>query len=129
MPFHVAKKAVPFVDASGEVVSPAGDAKNAIKFEQFIFDLLPAAKKSIVMEVDAARVFGPVKNANGAAKDSPELVQRQMVALHRRWLEAAGAEVADGVDVEIRPGFALDAEQVAARLPLPCVVGEARLFE
>jgi hypothetical protein len=52
-----------------------------------------------------------------------------MVALHRKWLAAAGAEIAANVDVEIRPTFALDAEQVAARIELPCVVKEATLFE
>jgi len=39
-----------------------------------------------------------------------------MLAQHRRWLEAAGATVADGVSVEISPLFALDAEGVAARI-------------
>ncbi len=128
-PYHVARKAVPSLDAAGEFVSPAADDKNAIKFERFIFDLLPAARRSIVMEVDAAEAFGPVKNATGAAKDTPESVERQMVALHRRWLEAAGAKVDDAVAVEIRPGFALDAAEVAARLALPCRVRTATLFE
>lgn len=129
MPFHVARKAVAHIDERGEVVAPAGDAKNAIKFEQFIFDLLPAAKRSIVMEVSGPDSFGPVKNASGAKKDSPESARSQMVALHRKWLTAAGAEIAANVDVEIRPTFALDAEQVAARIELPCVVKEATLFE
>lgn len=128
-PHHVARKAVACLDAAGNRVVPSGEAKNAIKFERFIFDLLPAARRSIVMEVDAAEAFAPVKNADGAAKDTPASVKRQMVALHRRWLQAAGAEVAANADVEIRPGFALDAEEVAARLALPCRVETSRLFE
>jgi UDP-N-acetylglucosamine/UDP-N-acetylgalactosamine diphosphorylase len=128
-PYHIARKAVPCLDADENRVRPGGNEKNAIKFERFIFDLLPAARRSIVMEVDAAQAFAPVKNADGAAKDSPQSVKRQMVALYRRWLTAAGAEVADGVDVEIRPGFALDAKEVAARLQLPCHLKTATLFE
>jgi UDP-N-acetylglucosamine/UDP-N-acetylgalactosamine diphosphorylase len=91
--------------------------------------LLPAARKSIVMEVDPAEAFAPVKNADGAAKDTPTLVKRAMVALHRRWLEAAGAKIAEGVDVEIRPSCALDAEEVARRIALPCAVQTPTLFE
>ncbi|MEX2187184.1 MAG: UDPGP type 1 family protein [Pirellulales bacterium] len=128
-PYHVARKAVACLDAAGNLISPRGDEKNAIKFERFIFDLLPAARRSIVMEVDAALAFAPVKNATGAAKDTPESVKRQMVAVHRRWLESAGAEIDGEADVEVRPGFALDAADVAARLTLPCRVKTATLFE
>jgi UDP-N-acetylglucosamine/UDP-N-acetylgalactosamine diphosphorylase len=129
LPFHVAHKSVPHIGPDGSLVSPAPDARNAVKFERFIFDLLPAALEAIVVEVDAAEAFAPVKNASGAAKDSPESVQRQMVSLHRRWLQAAGADVPPGVNVEIRPLFALDAEETAARLALPCRVERAMLFE
>lgn len=129
LPYHVARKAAAYIDAEGNRVEPQGDEKNAIKFERFIFDLLPAARKSIVMEVDVAEAFAPVKNADGPAKDSPTTVKRQMVALHRRWLEAAGASVAADADVEIRPTFALDAEEAARRVSLPLEVQTATLFE
>jgi hypothetical protein len=36
-----------------------------------------------------------------------------MLDQHRRWLEAAGAELAEGVQVEISPLFALDEQGVA----------------
>jgi UDP-N-acetylglucosamine/UDP-N-acetylgalactosamine diphosphorylase len=129
MPYHVAHKAASYVDAKGTIVSPRANEKNAIKFERFIFDLLPEARRSIVMEVDAAEAFAPVKNADGAAKDTPELVKRQMVALHRAWLESGGAALADGVDVEVRPGYGLDAADVAARLVRPRSVESPTLFE
>ncbi|HEX3726539.1 MAG TPA: UTP--glucose-1-phosphate uridylyltransferase, partial [Pirellulales bacterium] len=60
LPFHVARKAVSHVEPSGEVIEPA--TPNAIKFERFIFDLLPAARQAIVVEVDEERAFAPVKN-------------------------------------------------------------------
>jgi UDP-N-acetylglucosamine/UDP-N-acetylgalactosamine diphosphorylase len=128
LPFHVARKTASFVDETGQTVEPGGDEKNAIKFERFIFDLLPAAKKSIVMEVDPAEAFGPVKNADDAAKDTPTTVRRQMVALHRQWLEAAGAKVQANVDVEIRPTFALDAAELAKKLTPPCEVSAPQFF-
>ena len=114
LPFHRAHKKVPYVDDSGRFIEPV--EVNAIKFERFIFDLLPWAEQAIVMEIDPAEAFRPVKNAPGEASDTPETVQEAMMALHRRWLRAAGAHVADDVPVEISPRFALDAEQTAARI-------------
>jgi len=57
-----------------------------------------------------------LKNASGAAADTQETVRAAMVAQHTRWLRQAGAEVADGVDVEICPLFALDAQQAAEKI-------------
>ncbi len=70
---------------------------NAFKFERFIFDLLPAASRAIVVEADTAQSFAPVKNAPGDKRDSPDTAKAMMVALHRKWLEAAGAKVAPNV--------------------------------
>ncbi|MBN2021369.1 MAG: UDPGP type 1 family protein [Pirellulales bacterium] len=114
LPFHIAKKKVPYVDASGKRIEP--DAPNAIKFERFIFDLLPSAENAIVVEVDPARAFAPLKNAPGAATDTPDWVRAQLVAEHARWLRAAGVEVREGVPVEISPLLALDPEELAGRL-------------
>jgi UDP-N-acetylglucosamine/UDP-N-acetylgalactosamine diphosphorylase len=112
-PFHIANKKVAYIDSSGKRVEPA--KPNAIKFERFIFDLMPAARNAIVVEVDPAKAFAPLKNASGAAADTPESVKAQIVALHREWLRAAGAEVG-GAAVEISPWFALDAEELCGKL-------------
>lgn len=101
LPFHYARKAVPYVDAQGESVEP--DEPNAIKFEQFIFDLLPAAGNAVVYEVKTCEAFAPVKNEPGESSDTPELAQRLMVNLDRRRLESLGVQVAEGVDVEVSP--------------------------
>jgi UDP-N-acetylglucosamine/UDP-N-acetylgalactosamine diphosphorylase len=108
---------VPYINDAGELVEP--HKPNALKFERFIFDLLPHAQNPVVAEYAEDDVFAPVKNAPGANRDTPEYVQRFMVAQHRRWLEAAGTRVADGVAVEISPLWALDAEGVAARTDRP----------
>lgn len=110
LPFHLARKKVPYLDDQGQLVDPL--EPNATKFEQFIFDLLPTARNPIVVEVDEASHFAPVKNAPGAERDTPINVQAQMIALHRRWLEQAGVRIAPGTAVEISPLFALDAEEV-----------------
>ncbi|MCA9234546.1 MAG: UTP--glucose-1-phosphate uridylyltransferase [Planctomycetales bacterium] len=114
LPFHVAKKKVPFINAQGERIEPT--ETNALKFERFIFDLLPQAARPIVVEYAEEEVFAPLKNAPGAPKDTPEYVQRFMLQQHHRWLAAAGAEISPGVAVEISPLWALDAVGVAERV-------------
>ena len=114
LPYHRACKKAAYIDERGQLITPA--EPNAIKFEQFIFDLLPAAENAIVVETDAAKTFAPVKNGPGAAKDSPETVKAQITALHTQWLREAGTIVTEGTAVEISPLFALDAEQVAEKI-------------
>jgi UDP-N-acetylglucosamine/UDP-N-acetylgalactosamine diphosphorylase len=120
--FHTARKKVPFVDSDGKLVQPK--EPNALKFERFIFDLLPHATNPLVVEFEEREVFAPLKNAPGAERDTPEYVQRHMMEQHRRWLEAAGTRVAPGVNVEISPLWALDAEGVASRTGRPSVVDQ-----
>lgn len=121
LPFHRANKKVPFVDSKGNTVEP--DSPNAIKFERFIFDLLPSAENAFVVEGTPAEVFAPVKNADGAATDTPNAAKQQIVDLHKGWLEAAGVKVADGVQVEINSQLALDEGEVAR------MVEEGRLLK
>jgi UDP-N-acetylglucosamine/UDP-N-acetylgalactosamine diphosphorylase len=76
------------------------------KHERFVFDLLPAAERSVVMEIDRDAEFAPVKNATG-----PDSVETAVALAHRqyvRWLEAAGVRVELPPDalVEISPLFA-----------------------
>ena len=112
-PFHIARKAVTSCDETGRIVTP--EQPNAFKFEQFIFDLLPLAERSLIVEADRAAEFNPVKNKDG--NDSPETCRAAMQALHRRWLRGAGAIIGDDVPCEISPSFALDAEEVSRRVP------------
>lgn len=126
LPFHIARKAVGYLDAAGKKVEPP--APNAIKFERFIFDLLPSARGAIVVEVDEQRTFAPVKNGSGEARDTPETVRAQMTTVYADWLRAAGCEVAEGVPVEISPLFAQNAQELAARVSPGLVVTQARYF-
>jgi UDP-N-acetylglucosamine/UDP-N-acetylgalactosamine diphosphorylase len=127
LPFHVARKAVAHIDEAGRLVEPK--QPNAIKFERFIFDLLPAARRSIVFEVDRAAAFAPLKNADGQPADTPSTVRQQMIAQHTNWLRSAGAVVDEGVAVEISPLFALDQADVAKKIPSGLRVSQPRFFE
>ena len=115
MPFHLARKKVPFLNQQGDAVEPT--TPNAIKFERFIFDLLPAAEHSVVVEVEPQSYFAPLKNAPGSATDSPETVKAQLMHVHRDWLRQAGAELDPAVAVEVSPLFASDARELGARIP------------
>ncbi len=126
LPFHLARKKVPYVTDSGEKVSPR--EPNAIKFERFIFDLLPSAENAIVVQVDPTEHFAPLKNATGSEKDSPEMVKAQLGEFFRRWLQRAGIEVADDVPVEVSPLFARDREQFARKVEPGRVVEKPTYF-
>jgi UDP-N-acetylglucosamine/UDP-N-acetylgalactosamine diphosphorylase len=126
LPFHIARKAVPHLDDAGHRVEPR--QPNAIKFERFVFDLLPAAERSIVFEVDRAAAFAPLKNAEGQPADTPSSVRRQMIDLHAAWLRSAGAMVEEGVPVEISPLFANSATELAGKIGPGLLITEPRFF-
>lgn len=119
LPLHVAHKKVPFCDTTGKTVKP--DAPNAFKFEKFIFDALPRARRSMVLEFKREDEFSPVKNATGS--DSPETVRRDMVRKFGRWLEQCGVKVPRKRDcepsvlIEIDPCFAVDVVELQHRIP------------
>lgn len=119
LPFHRAEKKIPCIGFDGNPVVP--DRPNGVKFESFIFDALPLARRSVTLEVQRKEEFSPVKNARGV--DSPETAQRDLMELHASWLESAGVSVPRHPDgslvfrVEISPLFALDREELAARVP------------
>jgi UDP-N-acetylglucosamine/UDP-N-acetylgalactosamine diphosphorylase len=108
LPYHAARKKVSFIDETGNLVVPT--EPNAIKFERFIFDVLPRAERALVVEADRAREFNPVKNESGP--DSPESARQALCEIHRQWLRQAGAIVDDDAPVEISPLVALEAADV-----------------
>jgi len=118
LPFHVARKKVPYLDGTGKHVEP--DRENALKFEMFIFDVLPMAQRWTVVETTRNEEFVPLKNATGP--DSPEVVRQAISTQAAQWLEKAGLKVpraANGdaaVPIEISPLFALDAEELAGKV-------------
>jgi UDP-N-acetylglucosamine/UDP-N-acetylgalactosamine diphosphorylase len=89
LPLHMAHKKVPTCDGDGKTVTPG--KPNAYKFEKFVFDVLPHAKRVLNLEFAREEEFSPVKNASGA--DSPDTARRDMILKACRRLEQAGAAV------------------------------------
>jgi UDP-N-acetylglucosamine/UDP-N-acetylgalactosamine diphosphorylase len=122
LPWHRADKKVACLDPdSGEKIEP--DEPNAVKFERFVFDAMPLAEQTLVLETLREEEFSPIKNAEG--EDSPATSLHDQVRRAARWLEQASVVVprdADGqvaAAVEISPLMALSAEQLAAALREP----------
>jgi UDP-N-acetylglucosamine/UDP-N-acetylgalactosamine diphosphorylase len=105
------KKRINYVGEDGNLVEP--EVENAIKFERFIFDLLPAAKNALVVEAAKEDAFAPVKNAEGA--NSPETARQGMIRRDGELLRNSGA-IVDDVAVEVNPLWALDSEEAARRI-------------
>jgi len=120
LPLHLAFKSVPYLDASGTRIVPA--SPNAIKFERFIFDLMPLAERVCVVEIEAAEGFAPLKNPPGSASDSVEHVQAALVAHARRLLAKAGVTLADGVDVELAADRIIDDTDIAGLVTADTVI-------
>ncbi len=110
LPLHRARKEVTALDAD---LVP--QRRVAVKFETFLFDALPCAGpgKTLVQEALREEEFAPLKNRAGA--DSADAVRGALDARARRWLRAAGCDVAACGQVEIEPGLALDAQDLATQ--------------
>jgi UDP-N-acetylglucosamine/UDP-N-acetylgalactosamine diphosphorylase len=111
LPLHKAVKKIQHVDEKGNTVESDG-----VKLESFVFDALPLASNSVILQTIRSEEFAPTKNATGV--DSAETARQMMVDRAAEWLEAAGVAVPrkpDGsVDclLEISPGFALEKEDI-----------------
>lgn len=114
LPIHRAVKKIPHIDENGRRIEP--DKPNGIKLETFVFDAIPMAERSIILQTRRQEEFAPVKNASGT--DSPEVTRRMMIERAADWLEKAGISVPrkpDGTPdciLEIAPAFALTAEDL-----------------
>ena len=97
MPLHLAFKKIPVFDGK-KVVKPT--EPNGYKFEKFIFDILPNAKRAAFLAFDQKDEFSPVKNAEGS--DSPATCRADMQAKWARWLAAADVSVPAGFPLHIR---------------------------
>ena len=118
LPYHRAVKKVPHFDpVTGLHLDPADP--NAIKLEQFVFDAIALADRSIVVETDRVEEFAPVKNATGA--DSIETSKQLQTLRAARWLAANGVNVPSNDDgtinatIELSPLTALCPEDLSGR--------------
>jgi len=117
LPFHVARKAVRHWQ---EGASREADFPNSVRFERFIFDLLPQAPKTVIVEADRQQEFAPVKNLEGS--DSPDQTRKALQRQWADWLEGMGVELERSDDgsplrtIEISPLIATDAKETAQAL-------------
>ena len=68
------------------------------------------------MESEKRLSFAPVKNAPGAAYDTPELAQQAMSDHAKAMLEAVGVDCSQAGVIEIHPSFAMDVDELRQRL-------------
>ena len=61
-------------------------------------------------------VFCALKNAPPATSETEEHVKAAISLLHSRWLEAVGATVEPGTQIEINPLFAVDQKELESRV-------------
>ena len=83
------------------------------------------AENSLVVEVDPKYAFSPVKNAIGAASETPETARAAMMNVAREWLQHCGVSIAPDTAIEINPMFAVNAEELAKRIEPGTVIEEA----
>ena len=117
LPLHRADKKIKHIDLQGNYIDP--EEPNGVKLESFIFDALPKAERSIILEIDREEQFAPTKNATGP--DSIETTRAMMVERSAKWLEFAAVAVPRREDgspdclLEIGPSFAVDKKDVRAK--------------
>lgn len=130
LPWHVARKKIPFFDGN-DIVTP--ESPNGIKFETFVFDALPMTQSSITMEVARDEEFAPVKNKEGT--DSAESCRQLLSNRFGRWLESASISVPRNetgdvtAAIEISPLYALDAEELKSKVDPDLAVQDSLVLE
>ncbi|MHC4571383.1 MAG: UTP--glucose-1-phosphate uridylyltransferase [Planctomycetota bacterium] len=118
LPLHRAVKKIPRIDGEGKLIEPT--EPNGIKLESFVFDALPLASKSIILETLRSEEFSPVKNTTGI--DSAESAREMIVGRGASWLESAGVTIPRRLDgsvdclIEIAPSFALERDDIKAKI-------------
>lgn len=130
LPYHVAKKAIPYVSTATGVDKPQTvkpSEPNGIKLEKFVFDAFQFSTKFVVWECQREEEFSPLKNSdNPKKKDTPQTARESLYKLHSAYVERAGGRIkgsADGPSVcEISPLLSYAGEN------LESVVGD-KVFE
>ena len=95
LPYHVAQRPIASIDEEGRPRQIDGR-----KFETFVFDALPAARRTLNLEVERSREFAPIKNRHGV--DSLDSAREMLVEEYRRWLQKVGIEARGKVEISTR---------------------------
>jgi UDP-N-acetylglucosamine/UDP-N-acetylgalactosamine diphosphorylase len=120
LPLHVARKTIRALPPPSEAAADGGESGarevECIKLEQFIFDAFGFARKMVALQVAREDEFAPVKNAPGAASDSPATARALLSNWAKRKVVAAGGVLAGGAGeqedalLEVSPLLSYDGE-------------------
>ncbi|MHC4823481.1 MAG: UTP--glucose-1-phosphate uridylyltransferase [Planctomycetota bacterium] len=104
LPLHLAKKQIRGLAPDGVGTTML----EGVKFETFVFDALPMARRSMVQYADRFQEFAPVKNRSGV--DSIATSKTALSARAREWIASVdGFEIDTDLEttMEIAPGLCL----------------------
>ncbi|CAI5759889.1 unnamed protein product [Candida verbasci] len=103
LPFHIAKKKIPYFDIKSGTRVEKPSSPNGIKLEQFIFDVFPSIdlNKFGCLEVDRESEFSPLKNGTGSSNDNPETCKHDYLKRGTKWILQNGGIVKDNALVEV----------------------------
>lgn len=105
LPIHIASKEITLPDLTDSAKQE--EKISVFKFETFVFDTIPLAKRAIFFETSRNEEFFPLKNKNGV--DSIETCVEGQSNLYRSWLKDCGFKDTDKIErCEISPLFAPD---------------------
>jgi len=120
LPWHIAHKKVPHISIEdGSLIEP--ESPNAYKFERFVFDVLPLAENSLVVQTCREEEFAPIKNATG--DDSPATSHALQQQRAVRWLQHHGVQVSKTATVEMSPLTAARKQDIPC-CELPAVIDD-----
>ena len=119
----MAHKKIPYYDtATQTTIIPSSN--NGIKLETFIFDVFPLSERMCIFDVDRQNEFAPVKNAPGAASDTPESARRMISQLAQSWVRSAGGIILNVKNDNIKDSDNDDHETICEISPLVSYAGE-----
>ncbi len=128
LPLHKAVKKIRHLDKHGNNIESKG-----IKLESFVFDALPLASNSIILQTLRSEEFAPTKNATGV--DSAVRTRQMIAERAANWLESAGVAVPRKTDgspdclLEIAPTFALEKDDIKAKLSqIPPIKSKDKIY-
>ena len=125
LPWHRADKKIPCLDEAGNLVKPS--EPNGVKLESFIFDAMPLAKRTMVLEGRREDLFAPTKNPTGV--DSVESCRALLVDRDARRLEAAGVKVPRTPEGKVDALIELSPRRIFDQADVDAYVAEHNLRE